>query len=111
MVISVVGVCLVVDEERHSIRVALGSVAPTVVRAPEAEAFIGAAMLEAGGWDDPTKSPSAAAVAEFAERVAAAARPIDDVRGSAAYRAHACRILAGRALRWALADRKKHPWW
>ncbi len=110
MVISVAGLCLVVDEDAHRVRVALGSVAPTVVRAPAAETFIDAAMQEAGSWDDPTKSPSDGALTEFAGRVAAAARPIDDVRGSAAYRAHACRILAGRALRWALADRRKRPW-
>jgi CO/xanthine dehydrogenase FAD-binding subunit len=34
----------------------------------------------------------------FAERVASATSPIDDVRGSAAYRRHAIRVLTGRAL-------------
>jgi CO/xanthine dehydrogenase FAD-binding subunit len=39
----------------------------------------------------------------FAEQVAAAAAPIDDVRGSAAYRRHALRVLAERALKRVLA--------
>jgi CO/xanthine dehydrogenase FAD-binding subunit len=39
----------------------------------------------------------------FADAVAAHARPIDDVRGTAAYRRHALRILAGRALERCLA--------
>ena len=41
---------------------------------------------------------------EFGARVAAAAAPIDDVRGTAAYRRHALAVLARRALRWAWAE-------
>jgi CO/xanthine dehydrogenase FAD-binding subunit len=105
MIISMAGLCLVVDEDRRTVRVALGSVAPTVVRAPEAEAFVSEALARAGAWDDPGAELDHGTREEFAERVAAAARPIDDVRGTAAYRRHACRVLAGRALSWALADR------
>ena len=107
MVIAVAGLALQVDEEGREVRVALGSVAPTVIRAPRAEAFVGEALSATGAWDDP-RAPLAEDAAEgFAERVAAAARPIDDVRGTARYRAHACRVLAGRALGWALRSRRE----
>jgi CO/xanthine dehydrogenase FAD-binding subunit len=42
-------------------------------------------------------------VDSFPERVAEAASPIDDVRGTAAYRRHALRILTKRALERCLA--------
>ena len=42
MVIAVAGLCLVVDEDARAVRVALGSVGPTVLRAPDAEAFAAA---------------------------------------------------------------------
>jgi CO/xanthine dehydrogenase FAD-binding subunit len=105
MVISVAGLCLQVDEEERTVRVALGSVAPTIVRAPEAEEFAARALADAGAWDDPGAPVSPAVVEEFGERVAAASRPIDDVRGTAAYRRNAVMVLASRALTWALADR------
>jgi CO/xanthine dehydrogenase FAD-binding subunit len=37
----------------------------------------------------------------FGERVAAAASPIDDVRGSAAYRLHSLSVMARRSITWA----------
>jgi CO/xanthine dehydrogenase FAD-binding subunit len=39
----------------------------------------------------------------FAETVAAAASPIDDVRGTAAYRRHALSVIAARGLERCLA--------
>lgn len=87
MVIAVASVCLQVDEERHAVRLALGSVAPTVVRAARAEGF-----AEGVDWRDP------AAVAEFARIAATEAQPIDDLRGSTAYRRHVVEVLARRAL-------------
>ncbi len=107
MVIAVAGLCLVCDEDRRAVRVALGSVGPTILRAPEAEAFIARALTEAGIWDDPATPLSPRVIEDFGERVSAATRPIDDVRGTAAYRRHACAVLARRALRWALDDRKR----
>jgi CO/xanthine dehydrogenase FAD-binding subunit len=105
MIISMAGLCLVVDEDQRAVRVALGSVAPTVVRARDAEAFISEVLGRTGIWDDPAADLDPAIGREFAERVAMAGTPIDDVRGTAAYRRHACRVLAGRALSWALSDR------
>ena len=87
MVIAIASVCLQVDEASESIRLALGSVAPTVVRAPLAERF-----AEGLDWSDP------ATLAEFGRLAASEARPIDDLRGSAAYRRRVVEVLARRAL-------------
>ena len=106
MVISVAGLCLVMDEDARAVRVALGSVGPTVLRAPDAEVFVAEALARSGTWDEPAAVLATAEIESFAERVAAAARPIDDVRGSAAYRRHACLVLARRALGWALTARR-----
>ena len=106
MVIAVAGLCLVVDAEARQVRVALGSVGPTILRATEAERFINEKLQ----WDDPNQPVTDEVVAEFAQLVGRAARPIDDVRGTAAYRVHGCTVLAGRALRWALEERKAFKW-
>jgi CO/xanthine dehydrogenase FAD-binding subunit len=106
MVIAVAGVCLVFDEESRSIRVALGSVGPTILRAGKAESWAGRSLEQAGAWDDPAAHVPPGTLEEFGELVAAESAPIDDVRGSAAYRRHTCRVLAGRALSWALDDRR-----
>jgi CO/xanthine dehydrogenase FAD-binding subunit len=105
MVIAVANLCLVLDEDARTVRVALGSVGPTVLRAPEAEAFGAEALSRAGAWDDPSAPMSPDELDGFAELVSASAAPIDDVRGTAGYRRHACRVLARRALGWALAER------
>jgi len=104
MVIAVASLCFAIDPQTRTVRVALGSVAPTVIRAPEAEAFLAAVFARAGSWDEPSAPIPEADVEGFAERVAAAARPIDDVRGTAAYRRHAVRVLARRAVGWAVGE-------
>jgi CO/xanthine dehydrogenase FAD-binding subunit len=107
MVIAVASLCLVADVDRRRIRVALGSVGPTVLRAPDAEAYAEQALAAAGWWDDPAVPLAPRVADEFGERVAAAARPIDDVRGTAAYRRHACAVLGRRAFCWMLDDRAR----
>jgi CO/xanthine dehydrogenase FAD-binding subunit len=106
MAIAIASLCLVVDEEGQTVRAALGSVGPTILRASDAEQFITRAMHDAGAWDDPQAPVASTVIDEFGGRVAAAARPIDDMRGTVAYRRHACAILAQRALSWALQDRR-----
>jgi CO/xanthine dehydrogenase FAD-binding subunit len=78
MVIAVVSLAVQVDDE---LRAAFGSAGPVP-------------MLVRGRLDE---------VASFPEKVAEAASPIDDVRGTAAYRRHALRILTKRALERCLA--------
>jgi CO/xanthine dehydrogenase FAD-binding subunit len=106
MVIAVASLCLQVDERSRSVRVALGSVAPTVIRARDAETIAAQALADADAWDDPRADVGAEASERFGELVAEAANPIDDVRGTGAYRRHAVLVLARRALEWALADRR-----
>jgi len=92
MVISNAGACLVVDDD-GSVRIALGSVGPTILRCPEAEAFASTVV------DSDNRSVAQNAVVEFGRLVADAARPIDDHRSTAAYRRHAVDVLARRLLR------------
>lgn len=93
MVIAVTSACLAVDHASRSVRVALGAVGPTVLRAREAEAWVaGQIDWDAGRLLGPDVADS------FQERVAAAARPIDDHRSTADYRRHAVGVLARRLL-------------
>jgi CO/xanthine dehydrogenase FAD-binding subunit len=103
MVIAIAGLALVLDRSRRRVGVGLGSCGPTILRAPQAEAFA-VAIFEAHGWDRHL-TPSDAELAEFGRLVAAAARPIDDVRGTAAYRRHVLAVMGARALArvWSIA--------
>jgi CO/xanthine dehydrogenase FAD-binding subunit len=96
MVIAVANLAMVVDRRRRAVRVALGSVGPTILRAAEAEE-LAVGLFEESGWDRPLKA-SDAATARFGELAAAAARPIDDQRGTARYRRHIVAVMARRAL-------------
>ena len=96
MVIAIAGLALVVDRSRRRVGVGLGSCGPTILRAAQAEGFA-AAIFEAHGWDRHL-TPSDAELKEFGRLVAMAARPIDDVRGTAAYRRHVLAVMGERAL-------------
>jgi CO/xanthine dehydrogenase FAD-binding subunit len=102
MVIAVANCALVVDRERRRVGVGLGSVGPVVIRAGAAERFA-AALLEEGGWDRPLRL-SESALEAFGRLVGEAARPIDDVRGTAAYRRHIVSVMGRRALERACAS-------
>jgi CO/xanthine dehydrogenase FAD-binding subunit len=95
MVISVAGLALVADRARKRVGIGLGSCGPTILRAPDAESFA-AGLFDEAGWRPFV--PSDAACIEFGTKVAAAARPIDDVRGTAAYRRHVLAVMGARAL-------------
>jgi len=96
MVIAVAGLALVVDRARKRVGAGLGSCGPTIIRAAEAERFAEVLFADAG-WERPSR-PSDAAAKEFGRLVAAAAQPIDDVRGTAAYRRHVLAVMGARAL-------------
>lgn len=92
MVIATASACLVVDPVGRSVRLALGSVGPVILRAPEAEAIASAAI------DFEANTIGPAAIRAFGEAAGAAARPIDDHRSSAAYRRRAIEVLARRLI-------------
>src|SRR6266571_7452630 len=96
MVIAVCSFALALDAGRRRVRTGIGSAGPTPLPASEAEQFIEGEL----DWDG-RQPPSDAAVARFGELAAAAAKPIDDVRGTAAYRRHALSVMARRSLGWA----------
>ncbi|GAA2138381.1 FAD binding domain-containing protein [Nocardioides koreensis] len=102
MVIAVAAFGLALHPERQAVGTGIGSAGPTPLRARQAEAFLAAEL----DWDSRTDVADAAA-AEFGRLVAAAASPIDDVRGTAAYRRHALGVMARRCLAWTWADHQR----
>jgi len=96
MVIAVASFALALHPAARRVGTGIGSAAPTPRSAPAAEDLL------AGELDWEGRAPLAASVVRrFGELVAEAADPIDDVRGSAAYRRHALAVLAARTLTWA----------
>jgi CO/xanthine dehydrogenase FAD-binding subunit len=106
MVIAVSAFACALHPDRQAVGTGIGSAAPTPRRALDAEAFVAGELDSAGLWDSRSELPDSLARA-FGERVANAASPIDDVRGSAAYRLHSLSVMARRALTWAWNDYRK----
>jgi xanthine dehydrogenase iron-sulfur cluster and FAD-binding subunit A len=95
--ISLVNAALVLNLDASRVRsavITLGAVAPTIIHAPEAEAYLSGREL------------TGEVIARAAELAAAASRPIDDLRGSAAYRKAMVRVLVQRGLHLLLEGRE-----
>ena len=94
--ISVVDAAVVIRRDGAGLirdaRIAMGSVAATIIRAPAAEDYLLG------------KSLDAETIAEAGRLASDAASPIDDVRGSAEYRDEMVKVLVVRALRRLSAD-------
>jgi CO/xanthine dehydrogenase FAD-binding subunit len=99
MVIAICSFSLALHPDIGRVGTGIGSAGPVPLRARSAEEFLEGHLAEINAWD--SRPPLAdTAVDEFARLVAGAARPIDDVRGSAVYRRHALGVLARRSLTW-----------
>jgi CO/xanthine dehydrogenase FAD-binding subunit len=110
MVISVCSFALALHPVAGRIGTGIGSAGPVPLRADDAEHFLEGHLDETRAWDQ--RSPLAgSAVDRFAELVAQAAQPIDDLRGSAAYRRRALEVLARRSLSWCWEDFMNSPRW
>jgi len=99
--ISVVNVTIILDFDGDVVteaRITQGSVAPTIISSPEAEAYLVG------------KSLSEDVIGIAADLSAKAAKPIDDIRGSAAYRKEQVRVMVKRGLA-ALRDGKERAYW
>jgi CO/xanthine dehydrogenase FAD-binding subunit len=100
MVIAVASFSISLDPPGRTVGTGIGSAAPTPRTAAAAERFLAGALDESGLWES-RADLSDSIVREFGERVKAAADPVDDVRGTAAYRRHGLAVMARRTLTWA----------
>jgi len=103
MVISVAAFGLALHPDRRAVGTGIGSAAPTPRRALAAERFLAQSLADDGLWESRGALPDATG-RHYADLVADAASPIDDVRGTARYRVHSLSVMARRALTWAWND-------
>jgi CO/xanthine dehydrogenase FAD-binding subunit len=99
MVIAVCSFSVALHPAARAVGTGIGSAAPTPRRAPEAETWLAETLEREGAWHERAPLPPEVP-RRFGDLVAAAASPIDDVRGTAAYRRHALSVLARRTLTW-----------
>ncbi|HLO30644.1 MAG TPA: FAD binding domain-containing protein [Anaerolineales bacterium] len=88
--ISIIDVALIVDFESDTVKsaaIALGAVAPTIIRVRDAEQYLAGKQL------------TDRVIAEAAHLTMNGCKPIDDIRGSAAYRREMVRVCTLRALK------------
>lgn len=83
------------DDRCEDVKIALGSVAPTVMRAPNAEEVLQGQRLDEG------------LLGKASEAAAEEAKPVSDIRSTAAYRKHMVKILVRDALKKALERARK----
>jgi CO/xanthine dehydrogenase FAD-binding subunit len=100
MVIAVCSLGLALRPRERMVAACVGSAGPTPIRAADAESFIAGVLEEQRQWDSP-RALDDALLRRFGELVELSARPISDVRSTAAYRAYAVGVLGARLLRWA----------
>ena len=96
--ISIIDVALVLDIQNGSVNsaaIALGAVAPTILRAPEAENYLAGKPLTDEVFE------------EAARLTMLSCKPIDDIRGSAAYRSEMVRVCTLRGLK-SVRDGREH---
>ena len=106
MVIAVSAFGFALHPARKAVGTGIGSAAPTPRRADDAAAFLAGELEAAGLWESRAELPELL-TREFGHRVRSAAAPIDDVRGSAAYRLHSLSVMARRAATWAWNDYRR----
>lgn len=108
MVIAVCSLAVALRPGESTVGTGIGSAGPVPLRATAAEEFLAGHLGSAGLWES-RAALTDSVLDRFGELVADAARPIDDLRGSASYRQHALRVLARRTLAWCWEDyRQRH---